>query len=406
MNFKKKYLKYNCKCKQILNIMYGGDITNDAEIQEKVKIIATDTLNLTHNQQCNVVGYTDATYFTGFYKLAKFEVAGDKDYWPIIIYYKISQNESGVGNIIYPFDTTIFSKMLLSSDTEEKIINTSQLSIDKFYIDTKYTNYEDEGEVITKSDKLWKLTDIKDYWVFSDEHIPIDDPDYTIKIVADNTDMFQQVEQYNPSIVSSDVDLKKIIEDNTTITNNLSSQQIEKIREMDNKELMSLQSSIRIGNLTSRYISNGKLKQQNHDFYSEKINTFYKYCKLLPQSNDDFYTFRSVRKSVSFDIQKEFNTGVKLNMTLPFSTSMSFEFVLGWQLLTDMLIYIIRVPKEETYMVLDKSSQFEITLSPGILTYNKRLLHTRNDHIIPIIMCNFKSYSKTDAYLNLKQILD
>jgi len=150
---------------------------------------------------------------------------------------------------------------------------------------------------------------------------------------------------------------------------------------LDIEGLKEFQDNIQSNLFVSKYVLYNK--QVIVPSMSYEIDKFNYYCSQLPKAKQDFFVFRKQRLSETYNPYNQFNSGIQESYLLPFSTSLSYDFVKTWS--SEGLILVIKVNKDANYMVLHNQTQYEITLGSGTLEYIDKGFYNGQ----AIIICNY-----------------
>jgi hypothetical protein len=179
------------------------------------------------------------------------------------------------------------------------------------------------------------------------------------------------------------LNINNIILSNSKKINNITKKHLCIIPKISN--LCEFQNAIQIDLFVNKYIltSSNKIVINNNN--DNDINHFNYYCSLLPKATTNFYVFRKQRFTSTYNPYIQFNSMNEEKYLLPFSTSSSYDFVYKWNGVNNGIILVINVPYNSNYMVLYDQTQYEITLTKGILKYIYKGFYNNQ----PIIICNF-----------------
>jgi hypothetical protein len=161
------------------------------------------------------------------------------------------------------------------------------------------------------------------------------------------------------------------------------------------------------------------------NYINRDNNTFIeKYCKearfdinrklLLdlctsPKAESDFYVFRASKHGNDVKILSGQVTEQKMYGAI--STTILSEFSKEWLVNNTCCIYLIRVPKNENYLILDdvfiknnyelelnNKSQYEVTLAPGRIIFTNMKKITIDGSEKMLFVCDYKSFTETEFY--------
>lgn len=245
----------------------------------------------------------------------------------------------------------------------KKLSLMSVLKSIKKYNDIIYINFDNHiiGNVYIINNIFYKCIDIDIYYGFIYDIDQLDGK--YISCYIKNINMIKPINKFYSNKI---LDLSNLIESNYVNIN----KQIEEIKKING--LFEFQNNIQ----DCMFLFKNGVNNKN-------IILFNNFSKKLPRLDNDFYVFRKQRLSEYYNPFKQFNECDFENYILPFSTSLSYNFVKKWS--TPGLILIIKVPKNSNYMVLYDQIQKEITLGPGKLDYQEKGFF--NDQAI--ILCNY-----------------
>ena len=233
----------------------------------------------------------------------------------------------------------------------------------KRYYENLYENFNDHiiGNTYVNNNMLYKCIDIDIYYGFVYD---IDQLNYEhISCYIKDINTIKPISKFNSGKV---LNLNNLINSNNVNIN----KQLEEIKKI--KGLLEFQNNIRECMFLYRNGVNNK-----------NITLFNNFSIQLSKLDSDFYVFRKQRLSEFYNPFKQFNDCDFENYALPFSTSLSYNFVKKWS--TYGLILVIRVPKTSNYMVLYDQKQHEITLGPGNLVYKEKGFYNSQ----AIILCDY-----------------
>lgn len=233
----------------------------------------------------------------------------------------------------------------------------------KRFSDIVYIDFIDHiiGNTYVYNDVLYKCTNIDVYYGFVYDIDQLDG-EY-ISCYINDVDRIKSISKFNSNKI---LDLGNLIESNYININ----KQIKEIKKING--LFEFQNNIQ----DCMFLYKNGINKKD-------IILFNNFSKQLPRLDDDFYVFRKQRLSEYYNPFKQFNECDFENYILPFSTSLSYNFVKKWS--TPGLILIIKVPKNSNYMVLYDQIQNEITLGPGKLDYQEKGFFDDQ----AIILCNY-----------------
>lgn len=158
------------------------------------------------------------------------------------------------------------------------------------------------------------------------------------------------------------------------------------------KNLLQFQSYIAVSMFVSLYKKeNGILvlkKDKNDLDYNRWV--FNDFCNSipLPKSTHNFITYRAEYRTDTIDMLNLIYNDCEIIYDYPFSTSYNLEFALNW--IGSNILYVINVPFNCNYMLLvNNTSQFEVTLQQGKLVINNKYKVLYNDSYHYIFICDF-----------------
>jgi len=124
-----------------------------------------------------------------------------------------------------------------------------------------------------------------------------------------------------------------------------------------------------------------------------------------PKAESDFYVFRGGRvPRTAYEYQKIISGKItEEKMFGSISTTILSSFAWDWINKNTCCIYLIRVPKEENYLILNDvfndqlelndKSQYEVTLAPGKIIFRDINQITINGSKVVLFVCDYKSFT-------------
>lgn len=135
-----------------------------------------------------------------------------------------------------------------------------------------------------------------------------------------------------------------------------------------------------------------------------KINQYIELLKFLqttPKADEDFYVFRGATKSFEYKCDNIISKIVETEKIFgSISTTYKFKFSLDWIHDQPCCIYLIQIPKNENYLILDDAfealSQHEVALAPGTITFTDIRKIIVDEKPIVLFICSYKSFTEEE----------
>ena len=127
-----------------------------------------------------------------------------------------------------------------------------------------------------------------------------------------------------------------------------------------------------------------------------------------PKADEDFYVFRKTYERAGYNPLKMIKREVsEENMFGSISTTILSKFSSDWTGKKSCCIYLIKVPKDQNYLIVDnvfnknstgelelnKDSQYEVALAPGKLIFRDINKINIDDTEVVLFICDYKSFT-------------
>lgn len=251
-----------------------------------------------------------------------------------------------------------------------------------------------------------------------------EEPDYIneINIIISDTEKLKKIKNYMPidftSLSNIGVDINQIEQSSITTLKELFVKTYPNYPPDRNQDKVfhEYSSAIKNHNFRLNYISvDGNTFIESGDSsnykFRESNRNLLRVLNTTPKAESDFYVFRGTFERDGYEPGKIISrTVTEENIFGSISTTIFSRFSRDWiGKHNPCCMYLIRVPKEENYLILDDvftktngelvlndKSQYEVTLAPGKITftYIKKIIIDGSELVL--FVCDYKSFTEED----------